>query len=195
MPKVTIKQKKTNLYEKYKTTQKGKTRKQISKYWEKYRGQKYVITALPKYRKKLYKAKYKGDEIQEAFLREQYFEKKEIKVKRVEYGDLIPTRKKKYPISQQDYYKLRTGADLDNTVSRVFDNPKIRYVLVTLKIKIDATGQIIYASNTYTRASIRQLQERGEETVLENCLDKMTSVHKYKGFTIISTHIRTVYDR
>ena len=193
MPKVTQKEKKKLLYDKFRTTQKGKTRKQISSHWRDYRGKKFVITELPKYRKKLYRA---ADEIEEAVLRERYFERKEIKVQRVEYGALIPTKKKKQKFSQQDYYKIRKGFDIDRTMQKVFadQKKKVRYILLTLKIKLAETGQIIFVSNTYNPTSFKNL-EGYETTALENTLEKLSFVSKYKGFELISTHLRLVYDK
>ncbi|HUS49607.1 MAG TPA: hypothetical protein VMZ91_05545 [Candidatus Paceibacterota bacterium] len=202
MPKVTKKElkkqeirkiKKQELLNNFLFSQKGLTRKQIRKHWEKYRGKKYVITELPKYRKKLARAR---DEIQSSILREKYFERKELKVLKVEYGDLIPTKKKKYPISQQDYYKIRKGADIDSTIKKVFadERKKVRYILLTLKIKLAETGQIIYVSNTYNPTSFENL-ESYEVTALENTLEKLSFVSKYKGFELLSTHLRLIYDK
>ena len=185
------KEKKKLLYDKFRTTQKGKTRKQISAHWKNYRGKKFVITELPKYRKKLALA---ADEIEEAVLRERYFERKEIKVQRVEYGALIPTKKKKQKFSQQDYYKIRKSADIDSTMSKVFadQKKKVRYILLTLKIKLAETGQIIFVSNTYNPTSFKNL-EGYETTALENTLEKLSFVSKYKGFELLSTHLRLIY--
>ncbi len=202
MPKVTkyqrekrkekIKVKKAVLYEKYRGSQKGLSRKQVSKHWEKYRGKKYSITELGKYRSKIYRAK---DEIKKAVLREQYFEKKELKTLRVEYSDLIPTKKKKYKFSEQDYYKIRKGADIDSTMVKVFadEKKKVRYILLTLKIKLAETGQIIFVSNTYTPSSFENVLD-SEQSTLENTLEKLSFVAKYKGLELISTHLRLVYD-
>jgi len=193
MPKVTEKQKikQKELLEKFLQSQKGLKKKQISKHWQKYRAKKYVITELPKYRKKLARAK---DEIESAILREKYFERKEIKTLKVEYGDLIPTKKKKHKYSGQEYFRIRKGADIDSTIRKVFDNErkKVRYVLLTLKIKLAETGQIIYVSNTYTPSSFENLQGL-EVTALENTLEKLSFVAKYDGFVLLSTHLRLVY--
>jgi len=198
--KENIQKKKKVLYDKYVTEQKGKTRKQISKHWEKYRGKKYSVEFLGKYRSKLSKAK---DEIEESILREKYFEKKELKTLRVEYNYLVPTKKKKQKFSQQDYYKIRKDADIDNTIGKVFadEKKKVRYVLLTLKIKLSETGQIIFVSNTYTPTSFQSViddDEYGDDTgdlVLQNTLEKLSFVAKYKGFKLISTHLRLVYDK
>ena len=222
MPKVTKKElkkqeirkiKKQELLNNFLTSQKGLTRKQISKHWKKYRGKKYVITELPKYRKKLSKAK---DEIHEAILREKYFERKELKVLKLEYGSLIPVKKKKYNyykkknrFSEQDFYTFKKGANIDDTIRKVFadQNKKVRYILVTLKIKLTETEQIIFVSNTYTPTSFETVfevaQEQGlddyeianSDLIIENVLEKLTVVHKYKGFEVLSYHLRLIYDR
>jgi len=191
MPKVTQKEKKNKLLNEFLFSQKGKTRKQISKHWERYRGKKHTITELPKYRKKYYRAK---DEMAKAYLREKYFERKERLVQKLEYGSLKIQKRVKQKFSEQTMYILKRGRNLDSTIDRVFSDKrkKVRYVLVTLKIKNPDTGQIYYVSDTLNPKSWQDVKD-SEQTMLEKILDKLTHVAKYDGFELVSQHLRLIY--
>jgi hypothetical protein len=179
---------KTKLLQKYRSSVKGLTKKQVSKHWQQYRGKKYVIEELPKHRQKL--SHLSKDQRQYEI--EKYFDKKDIAQRKIEYGNLIIEKKHKQHFSEQDYYKLKKGADLDETIQRVFDKKKPRYVLVTLKIRLKETHQIIFVSDSLTLEAFEQLEEF-EVTAMEKILEKLSFVAKYDGFELISTHLRLIY--
>lgn len=178
---------KYNLLDKTKEKIKGHTQKEISKIWQDYRGKKYVIENLPTYRKKLAKATPEKKEI----LRQQYFDRKEFKVAKLELGVLKPEKKIRGTGSNQDFFKLKSGADLDRTIEKVFEKRHPRYVLVTLKIKL-STGAIMFVSDTLTAEGFYNLQEM-EVTAMEKILEKLSFVTKYDGFELLSVHIRVIY--
>jgi len=192
MPKVTnIAEKKNKLYNDFLFSQKGKTRKQISNHWKKYRNKKYTITELPKYRKKYARAK---DEIQQNILREKYFEKKEKYVQQFEYDFLKIQKKVKQKFSEQDFYIIKKGKHLDTAIKKIFadSKKKVRYILVTLKIRLSETDQIIFVSDTLTPASFENMQNLGV-TAMEKIMEKLSFVSKYDGYEIISKHLRLIY--
>ena len=194
MPKVSVQQKKTILLNNFLTSQKGKTRKQISQHWQKYRSKKHTIVELPKYRKKLYKLKSQNKPEKISELREKYFDRKEIFVRKLEYGDLKITKKHKQKFSEQDFYSVRKGKHLDPIISKIFadQKKKVRYILVTLKIRLPETGQVMYVSDTLNPKSFERMQSQGE-TAMSKVLEKLSFVAKYDGFEIISKHLRLIY--
>jgi len=191
MPKVSIKEKKTKLFNEYISSQKGKTRKQISKHWTDYRRKKHTIVQYPKYRKKLAKAK---DEIQKAYLREQYYDRKEVFIKKLEYGDLKIQKKIKQKYSEQDFYVVRKGKHLDSAIRKIFSDQKkkVRYILVTLKIRLAETDQIIYVSDTLNPEVFKFMQEN-DITAMSKIMEKLSFVAKYDGYEIVSKHLRLIY--
>lgn len=187
--RLTFKQieKKSILLDQTKKNIKGHNRKEINKIWEKYRTKKYIIEELPKYRKKLANAKPE----QKVILRERYYDKKEIAQRKLYLNSLQVEKRVRQTFSEQDYYKLRKG-NIDNAIDKIFNNPKVRYVLVTLKIKLKDTDNIIFVSDSFTPEAWEQLQE-SETTAMEKILEKLSFVAKYDGFELISKHIRIIY--
>lgn len=187
--KLTVEQvfKKETLLQKTQEKIKGKTQKQISKIWQDYRGKKYVIEYLPDYKKKIAKATPEKKEK----LRVQYFDRKEFKTAKLEFGTLKLEKKIYGTGSYQKFYKLKAGADLDGTIDRIFEKSNPRYILVTLKIRL-STGSIMFVSDTLTADAFYNLQEM-EISAMEKILEKLAFVTKYDGFDLISIHIRTIY--
>jgi hypothetical protein len=194
-------QQKSELLQSTKSKIKGLRRKQITKVWEGYRKKKFVIEELPKYRKKLLRVSGEKKEI----LKQQYQDKKVIATKQLEYGDLIVVKKKKGKVSKIDnftrdtnLYKVRHDNRLDETVDKIFVNPKVKYVLITLKIRLKETGQVMFVSDSYTPDSWEDLKgsdEYGdiEQFAMENILNKLSFVAKYDGFELIGTFIKVIY--
>lgn len=208
--RLTFKQieKKSILLESTKQKITGHNRKEISKIWENYRGKKFVIEELPKYRQKLSHATPEKKEL----LHVQYFDKKEIAQRKLEFGGLQVEKKVRQKYSESDYYKVRKG-DLENTVQRIFDKGNIRYVMVTLKIRITDEGldlknkrddkhsisKIMYVSDVFTPESFEDIMEMSEDSdlnispIIDKIMEKLSFVAIYKGFEIISKHIRIIY--
>jgi len=167
---------------------KGLHKNQISKVWEKYRGKKFTIENLPKFRKQL----YHSDAKQKELIRSKYFDRKEIAQKHLEFGSLVITKKHHGTQSQMDYYKLAKGKDLDSTVERIFDNKKVRYILVTLKIRLPESDVTQYISDVFTPESFEQMKEN-YNNIMEKILEKLSLVAKYDGWELVSQHIRLIY--
>jgi hypothetical protein len=187
--------KKAALLEQFTKQAIGKTSKQTSRHWTKYREKKFIIEELPKY-----KARYKKTRPDKrAALREQYYEKKEIKTSAYEFGILRPYKKVKQTYSKQIYYKLRGGKNIDvmdeklnKTITKLFNKrPNIKYILVTAKIKLPS-DQIMFVSDTLTVDDL-ELFEELEETALQRLLDKLSFVDKYAGLEVIEITLRVVY--
>lgn len=185
----------SQLYKKYKLLDetkekiKGQSRQKISKIWQGYRSKKYTIEKLPNYRKQLARATPEKKEI----LRTKYFDRKEIAVSKLEYGSLKLEKKVRQKYSQSDYYKLAKSKDLDSTIEKIFEGTKkVRYVMVTLKIKLSGTDQIMFVSDVFTDESFYNIQEL-EVSIMEKILEKLSFVAKYDGFELISKHIRVIY--
>jgi len=202
--KLTTKQleKKKNLLDFYLTNQKGKTRKQISKHWQTYRSKKYTIEKLPLHRKRL--AKIKQPEKRQQ-LSEQYHEKKYIKTAKLLYGSLQFQKKVKFTYSQQDHYKFKSFIDLKNldkvkelnlekSIGKLFSDKKknIRYILVTLKIRVHGINEIIYLSDSFNPDRFYDLIWNNE-IIIGKVLEKLSALKNYQG-AIIGIYIRTVYD-
>lgn len=202
------KQKKSDLLKNYLTSQKGKTRNQISKHWESYRSKKYSIEKLPIHRKRLAKIKQPEKRKQ---LSEQYHEQKYIKSAALKYGSLKIQKKIKQKYSQQDFYKFRTKIDLsdlkkvkqlniDKTVGKIFrdKSKEISYVLIILKIKTEY-GSIIYLSEPFNEDYFYTMIYEGK-TVIQKVLEKQealsTSGNKSgEQGKIIGIYVRIIYKR
>jgi hypothetical protein len=160
-------QKKSELLSQFRSGVRGLTRPKISKHWEKYREKKFVIEELPKYRLRVRRAKPEQKEI----LRQKYFDKKDIAKRKLEFGTLQVEKRVRGSQSESDYYKLRKG-DIDSTVRKIFKNPKIRYVLVTLKIRITTEG-------------LEERLKRNEAYAKENKLYKKATEEERKAKNLI----------
>lgn len=64
--------------------------------------------------------------------------------------------------------------------------------MVTLKIKLSGTDQIMFVSDVFTDESFYNIQEL-EVSIMEKILEKLSFVAKYDGFELISKHIRVIY--
>lgn len=166
---------------------KGKSKDEISKLWQNYRKQKFQIVEYPKYRAKARKVK---DVVERAALRQRYFDRKSTAVEKLEYGTLKLAKRTKQKYSTQDFYNLKRGK-LDNTVKKIFDKGKARYILVTLKLRL-SDGSYQYVSDTLTPALVDRLRDM-DVSIMEKVLEKLSFVKKYDGFQLISQHLRLIY--
>lgn len=115
------------------------------------------------------------------------------------YKGLRYDKKKRTRFTRQEYFTVKRGTDLDKTTGKIFDDPKVRYVLVILEIEL-IEGTIVHVSDSFTKDAYEQVigdDEFGEETgelLIEKVLEKMSFVQKYEGYKLKSTHIRVIYE-
>lgn len=99
--------------------------------------------------------------------------------------------KKKTKPTLQEYYKVRNVDNLDSIVKNIFDNYKVRYILVIFVMRAPA-GNILHASDVYTKPAFDALQERGV-TLFESATEKLSFLKTGEGAELLETHIRVIY--
>jgi hypothetical protein len=180
-------EKKSKLLNETRINIKGHNRKEITRIWQTYRGKKFVIEELPKYRKKL-SATWNKTERENLKLK--YLDKKEIATAKLEYGGLKLQKKVHGSQSQQDFYKLRKG-NAESVITRIFNTKNPRYLLLTLKVRNLDTGIIYFPSNSYTNEGWQRVLKSGD-TAIEDMLKKAVYLEGYE-YEILSIHIRIIY--
>lgn len=100
-------------------------------------------------------------------------------------------KKKRSKSTLQEFYKVRKPDNLDNIVGNIFDQHKVRYVLVMLEIRLPE-GQVQWVSDVFTKPAYDATMGR-EETLMEAILEKLSFLQKYEGYEILSIHIRVIY--
>lgn len=115
--------------------------------------------------------------------------------------------KKKTKPTLQEYYQVRNIDNLDSIVKNIFDNYKVRYVLIILQIEFSQNidwedrqkkqrsakkGDIQHVSDVFTKISFEQTMERGE-TLEKAILEKMSFLKHYTGYILHNTYIRVIY--
>ena len=97
--------------------------------------------------------------------------------------------------SKEEFYKVKDKANLDVLIENIFENPKVRYILVILVTRLPS-GQIVYASDTFTKPAFERIIERGE-TVYNTVIEKFSFPQKTTDLTqakLLSIHIRVIYN-
>lgn len=170
---------------------KGRKSTEIRHIWEQYRGKKFTIENLPVLRTK--KNQYKENPQKYEAFKEKYYQRKEIKIGKVEFGSLKPQKTEISNASEQRYYKVLNERNLDKSVQLAFEKKNAKYVLVILKVRDNETGFIKYGSRSFTIEGYKRVIENGE-SVLNNLIEKLESNSKspFDDYTIISIHVRTI---
>lgn len=100
-------------------------------------------------------------------------------------------KKKRSKSTLQEFYKVRKIDNLDTIVGNIFDQHRVRYILIMLEIRLPE-GQIQWVSDVFTKPAYDALIERGE-TLIEAIIEKLSFLQRYEGYEILSTHIRVIY--
>lgn len=170
---------------------KGRKATEIRHIWEQYRGKKFTIENLPVLRSK--KNQYKENpEKYEAF-KEKYYNRKELKIGKAEFGTLKPEKREISNTSEQTFYKVLNRSKLDNAVNLAFEKKGAKYVLVIIKARDNETGFIKYGSRSFTIDGYKRVIANSEN-VLDNLIEKLESNTKspFDDYTIISVHVRII---
>ena len=80
-------------------------------------------------------------------------------------------KKKRSKSTLQEFYKVRKIDNLDTIVGNIFDQHRVRYILIMLEIRLPE-GQIQWVSDVFTKPSYDALIERGE-TLIEAIIEKL----------------------
>ena len=98
--------------------------------------------------------------------------------------------------NKQSYYKTSKRVDLKQAINKLFDEKKLRYVIVILKIRT-SNGEVLLVSDVFSKAGyerILEIYKKSSNPVMDAVLDKLQNQHSYEGFEVLDVFLRTHYE-